>query len=363
MFVVPNHKNGSKELENGSLVKLCSFCETNFIKKTCQKFYKKIDTVGIKTCPYGFSVYSFLHKDNFYHFSGLRSSKSDVIKLKKGSRLPEHHLGDQVLLDLEQLYRSNITSNDKIDDYRDFIHDARNINSQLKGQLEYIRENLSNHEGFDLSHFERRVTSSWHASQLLSVRMDYLKYKTNPKSVKLHDVNLHGKCIKAIKVLLPDAKLKQLDFCNDKIGSTFGSILGHDFIELIPLLLLENSIKYSPERGKVKLKIKENGNVIVLKISNYGPPISIEEISSLSKKRVRSKNAISYGFAGDGKGLAIVNDLCKLFDLRLKIETNDKESYINENKKYELFTITVSGSINQKDFYRDKIKKRQTNLF
>ena len=84
--------------------------------------------------------------------------------------------------------------------------------------------------------------------------------------------------------------------------------------------LLTNSIKYSPDGGKVELIIHNKNGKLFVKVSDQGFGIPEDEIRYIFEPFYRSKNSL--GIQGTGLGLNIVKRCCEI--LRGEISVNSK---------------------------------------
>ena len=87
--------------------------------------------------------------------------------------------------------------------------------------------------------------------------------------------------------------------------------------------LLDNAIKYTPDRGRIRLKIsRENGNAI-LDVVDDGIGIPAEALPHVFKRffRVDGSRSRDYGAGGAGLGLSIVKSICDAHGARLEVSS------------------------------------------
>src|SRR3989344_8712071 len=72
---------------------------------------------------------------------------------------------------------------------------------------------------------------------------------------------------------------------------------------------LDNSIKYTPKDGEVKISIEKNGDDLKVSVNDNGIGISPESVQSLFSKFFRDKRAKSVHTEGSGIGLFIVKNI------------------------------------------------------
>jgi heavy metal sensor kinase len=87
--------------------------------------------------------------------------------------------------------------------------------------------------------------------------------------------------------------------------------------------LLDNAIKYTPDRGRIRLKIsRENGNA-VLDVVDDGIGIPAEALPHVFKRffRVDGSRSRDQGVGGAGLGLSIVKSICDAHGARLEVSS------------------------------------------
>jgi two-component system NtrC family sensor kinase len=83
--------------------------------------------------------------------------------------------------------------------------------------------------------------------------------------------------------------------------------------------LIGNAIKYSPEGGKIKIKISSAGNQVILEVTDSGPGIPRDEQARVFDKFYRGSNVNE--IKGTGLGLAIVKSIVDSHRGRVWVES------------------------------------------
>ena len=86
--------------------------------------------------------------------------------------------------------------------------------------------------------------------------------------------------------------------------------------------LLGNAVKYTPEGGKVTVTVKEEGDRLVVEVSDTGIGISEEDAARVFDRFVRANDARVAAQTGTGLGLALARDIARLHrgDITLRSE-------------------------------------------
>lgn len=214
-------------------------------------------------------------------------------------------------------------------------HELRSPLSAIQSLLKSVEEGYANHvsekaKGI-IIRAERRT------SFLLNLVNDLLDLVAGrvemPREgdLKLIDIN----AIIENVVTLMQTKIKekgsllQTDLSQEPL--TFQAV--PDDIEIIITNLIDNSIKYTPQGGQIRISAKRIDNAIKLDISDTGIGIHEESQSRIFDEFYRAENARQVVIEGTGLGLTIVKQLVH----RYKGEI----SFVSEVNKGTTFTIVL----------------------
>jgi signal transduction histidine kinase len=78
---------------------------------------------------------------------------------------------------------------------------------------------------------------------------------------------------------------------------------------VIPYIVIENAVKYSPHGFDIDVEFDENDSEVSVIVRNLGPKIEEEEGKKIFQPGVRARNAVAAGTAGFGIGLFFLRDL------------------------------------------------------
>jgi len=94
-----------------------------------------------------------------------------------------------------------------------------------------------------------------------------------------------------------------------------------DRLSQILVNVLDNAVKFTPEGGRITMEAEERGDQVVLKISDTGIGIPVEEVQRLGERFYRVDKARSRELGGTGLGLSIVKHLMLAHGGRMEIES------------------------------------------
>jgi Rps23 Pro-64 3,4-dihydroxylase Tpa1-like proline 4-hydroxylase len=135
----------------------------------------------------------------------------------------------------------------------DLMHEIRKLNGQIKHQAEEAQAKLE--ESHPATY---RVNNIFATSSLISVRMNSYDLTVNPDLI-LHEeqtrVKLYSKFRKTSHIL--DALSRKRRIKIELIGASFRSIDGYAIFDLVPYVLLDNAIKFSPDDQTISVVFDE----------------------------------------------------------------------------------------------------------
>jgi heavy metal sensor kinase len=83
-----------------------------------------------------------------------------------------------------------------------------------------------------------------------------------------------------------------------------------DRLKQVIVNLLDNAIKYSPECGRIELRVARTGDVAILEVSDTGPGVAKEDAPHIFERFYRADKARSRQRGGTGLGLSIARSIC-----------------------------------------------------
>lgn len=229
------------------------------------------------------------------------------------------------------------------------MHELRYFNQQLKNFSEQLcidlnADKVDQNKVIDMkSHqadkLRNLAISIANLSQLFTTRIDFIDVELNPNVIEqlpIQKVNVYGKFDKAKKMLhaLSRKKKVKVQIKSDVKDSRI--IDAYSIIDILPYLLLDNAVKYSPERNQVDIEFVYYDDCVQIEICSEGPFVGADEIKKLSDKHYRGRNALKIdGCVGRGLGLYFVEYIAELHDIDI--------SYKSEKYQYEIDGVPYSN--------------------
>ncbi|MDR0302467.1 MAG: response regulator, partial [Treponema sp.] len=188
---------------------------------------------------------------------------------------------------------------------------------------------------------QRAGSASKHLLNIINDILDMSKIEANKFELSYSDFNFEKMLMDIINVTNVLAEEKNLNFTVILNTNVPSFVIGDELrFSQVVMNLLNNAIKFTPENGKVVLrveKIAESGDEITLRteIADSGIGITEEQQKRLFTSYNQADSSISKKFGGTGLGLAISKQIVELMHGEIWIESKP-----NHGSKF-IFTTKV----------------------
>jgi signal transduction histidine kinase len=102
--------------------------------------------------------------------------------------------------------------------------------------------------------------------------------------------------------------------------------------------LLDNAIRYTPEKGVVKVTLSKKGEQVFVSVSNTGEGIAAEDLPKVFERFYRADRSRARATGGAGLGLAIANKIIELHNSTIHVQ-----SVLNEQTTFSFALPSQSG--------------------
>ncbi len=237
----------------------------------------------------------------------LRNLVSMQDRLKKVNTDLDRNVDDLAQANLA-LYESNRLKSDFL---ATMSHELRTPLNSILGFSEVLLSSVG------LSEKQVRWSGNIQSSgerlrDLINDILDLAKIEAGKMEIRLVEFNPCDVCEGLLTMFRPMAEKKNID-----LRSTFAPdipMLRQDVVKFQSILsnLLSNAVKFTPEGGRVSLKVEADADRLVLTVADTGVGIPPEEQEHVFEKFRQAANPLTREYAGTGLGLSIVRELTKL---------------------------------------------------
>lgn len=315
--------------EDGFTINAMPKCESKYNKDGCKNFYEKlyVKEDGFYQCPSGYSVYKKTLQGEVVFYSGLRikgyyNRKKQNVCVK--NTIISAELFEKLLLANEQLNKAKNELQFEKEIQKDLLHDVRKLDGLIKTKTEELI-NLHQHESeeSDLYSVIQKVKNISAMEELITCKYSVYDLVSNIDVLSMGNkvrVSVYRKFDK-VRYTLLDYKNKGIKIRFE--GETdFKYDVNLMYFEVLPFLVLENAVKYSPQNKEVVVKFTDDGSELKIEIKSYGPYCKPDEIDRLFQKNYRGEIAKRTSSEGTGVGLFLVKQICDQHGIQINIESN-----------------------------------------
>ena len=348
--MLPIYRKGMGEISNGIDIIVPTFCKRNCENsEKCKQYYKELENAkpGLYQCPYGFSSYVFAIEEDTHIFTCLRvtgeyNSKVLLPKIKNEGK----HYREISLATLEQYaeaYRQYWLNQYKYDKYKKFVddifHDVRKFNQQIKIKNDRLYQKSQSSRKFgEILELSKSIhVISWFLTLRLN-NHDFLYNEDMMKADVKSDYNIY-KIIDKVRICIQDrAALKNIKF-DMSAHREFRNMKAYECIQLLPFLILDNAIKYSPNGETINIIFNEKQNQQYVRISSLGPTVSEGELAKICNHGYRGKEAEKLTEDGMGIGLYTAKCICENNGIKMEVASGKEIKKRIRNIDYSEFTV------------------------
>lgn len=226
------------------------------------------------------------------------------------------------------------------------LHEVRRFSGELSSHAEHLSRQLEE-QNADPAACELCETI-FYTSGMISSRLAFTDLELNPAAVRLQvplRTGIYKKFEKAGHVLSLKARSRHVSI--QVKGTSFLEIEALPSFELLPFVILDNAIKYSPPYQSITARFDESTDRKRLEVvvSSIGPYMELEEKSMVLERGKRGRHAEQSPVQGDGLGLYLAQFLCDYHDLRLSIASDPIGKYQINGVPYAMFTVRINADL------------------
>lgn len=157
-------------------------------------------------------------------------------------------------------------------------------------------------------------------NNLLNVaRLEMGKLKINSEVV--NPVKLLQEVVETQKIKIFE-KNQSITIEPENVPDTYVDI---ELLKMVFANIIFNAIKYTPEKGKIECKVKQDKSNILFEISDNGIGIPESEQGKIFEKLYRASNALTVDREGAGLGLYLVKEIMKILGGSIKFKSKPGE--------------------------------------
>lgn len=297
---------------------------------------------GWSVCPNGYAVYTVYLSNYKLVIYGLKVEGVSTAKGKVNQltiKLTKAEFEDYLTASIESFSKIEGQFQEIV---RSSLHEVRKLSSLINSNAWMVSKDLENTDVPTI--IQTRVAKIKAAQELLHCRLEYFDFIFNPSVLDLRAedrITVYSRFHKSVHLF------KEKGIRVDIGGASFSEIKGSTIFDIVPYVLIDNAVKYSPTNGKVEVAVNDRGNLIDVKVASYGPFINEDEEQKIFEQGYRGSGAKSHNIEGNGIGLSVVKSIAADVHkglVNVSQDRNDKKT--NNGKEYykTVFSLTFNAA-------------------
>lgn len=329
--------NNAGEIEDGHYIEALNFCKCHCGVGRCKDFYEKIKrgplVTQFCTCPYGMSVYISAIDKRIYCSMREKSTynKNQAKNIADVTQPYNPVLNAEQLLNLINAAQVIRLGKNALEEKSMMVegvsHEVKKLNGQIfeRSDLALSILNSVDEETGILSEDKETlielIRTIYLSSSMIASRYAMFDYERNPSALARtqFDCCIYKKFDKLNRIFW---HYQKRNIPIRLTGNSYKCINAYTSFELIPLLIIENAVKYAYNTTEVLIHFEETSDTTLeVTVNSYSPYCSQEELTHLFEKGFRGKNA---GRVADGNGIGLyfVKILCDLHNIDLRVQSD-----------------------------------------
>ncbi|TYO94618.1 two-component system histidine kinase PnpS [Desulfallas thermosapovorans] len=191
-------------------------------------------------------------------------------------------------------------------------HELKTPVTAIKGFTETLLDGAMHQEETCREFIEIIDHEAGRLSRLIQDLLDLSRIEYNRVQARFEIINLVPVIHQTVLKLRGYAENKGLELILDLPGKDVPVRVDRDMIEQVLLNLVDNAVKYTPPRGRVKIELAEAANQVTVWVRDTGAGIPQEDLDRVFERFYRVDKTRSRALGGTGLGLSIVKHIIDL---------------------------------------------------
>jgi signal transduction histidine kinase/ligand-binding sensor domain-containing protein/DNA-binding response OmpR family regulator len=220
-------------------------------------------------------------------------------------------------------------------------HEFRTPLTLILSPLQDIIERTSDKwQRSQLTHIQRNTNKLLH---LVNQLMDYRRAELGFFELRVSKTNAKNQVLEICNLFEKLAKRKKISYIIEDIVSDKEFLIDSNYLEIILSNLLSNAFKFTPEEGKIVVRIEEDINYFILEVEDTGCGIPVDKQTLIFDRFYQVDN----DYVGTGIGLSLIKRLVDLHHGKIEVKSQPGEGstftvYIPQNEEvYEHLEIEM----------------------
>lgn len=249
--------------------------------------------------------------------------------------------GDDELNQLAKNFNYMSKELSKVDKMRkDFIsnlsHDLRSPLTSIKGYAQALLDGTID-KNDQTKYLNIILEESERLSKMTNDILDLSKMESGNGKLSFSDFSINEMIVNEIEKFEVNLEEKSVDVKIDLCSTRDIVYADKDKINRVMYNLIDNAVKFVNDDGFIKIRTCDNGEKIIVQISNSGNVIPQKDLEYIWERFVKLDKSRGKNKKGSGLGLAIIKSIIERHNEEIQVSSNETEGTI--------FTFSLKKSI------------------
>lgn len=210
-------------------------------------------------------------------------------------------------------------------------HQLRTPISTIKWYAEMLAEGATNLPDAQKKYLSRIEEGTRNMNELVHTLLNVSRLEMGTLPIALEQTDISALATSILEELAPETSAKSLSIKTDFNAQPIST--DPKLLRIVMQNLISNAVKYTPEKGEVKVSVAQSGRNVRVEVADNGYGIPKEEQDKIFSKLYRASNAREKVTGGNGLGLYMSRAITGILGGTI--------SFISEKDQGTTFTLTI----------------------